>query len=286
MNPLWIIAIVVCVIAIGSRAFWRGLGILLKTTAAIAAGAALVAVLWPAVVWVRTLELPDCRSGQKYDAERDICKGMLISKKDFADVLRRLPENVSDEDLNAAVRKFQRPTPLDRLWSVVLDWNRRHKKAHLHRLEQLDTTGRPFVDEQRELSAWAPNHPELQWLTQAIGCNTEDPVSTMSVCERLSALRRKAIDRELECSTLEGQEQEYRGCMDTGVRDGLFNVDGLWWSGGWKQGILTPEAQVLIYGDAQAMEARAQRLTSARAACAKANGQEFRDCMASAEAAR
>jgi hypothetical protein len=127
MNPLLIIAIVVCVIAFGTQAFLRRVGIVLMTGAKIAAAVILVALLSHAVIWMRTLEMSDCRPGQTYVAERDVCEGMAISQKDFTEVLLALPDNASEEDINNAVAEYQKPTPLDRLWSHVLDWNRRRK---------------------------------------------------------------------------------------------------------------------------------------------------------------
>jgi len=129
MNPLLIIAIVVSVVAFGTKVFLRRLGILLMTGVKIAAAAILVALLSHAVIWVRTLDLADCRPGQKYVAELDVCEGMVISQKDFTEVLLTLPDNASEEDINKAVAEYQKPTPLDRLWSHVLDWNRRRKQA-------------------------------------------------------------------------------------------------------------------------------------------------------------
>jgi hypothetical protein len=128
MNPLWIIAIVVCVVTFGTKAFLRRLGILVLTGAKIAAAVILVALLSQAVIWVRTLELSDCRRGQKYVAELDVCEGTAISQKDFMEVLLTLPDNASDDDINKAVAEYQKPTPVDRLWSHVLDWNRRRRQ--------------------------------------------------------------------------------------------------------------------------------------------------------------
>jgi hypothetical protein len=129
MSPLWIIAIVVCVVAFSTNAFIvRSLGILLKTGAGIAAAVILVALVWQACIWVRHFEMPDCRSGQTYVAQLDVCKGMDISQNAFQELLGRLPENASDEDINRAVAEYQKPTAVDRLWSQVLDWNRRRRQ--------------------------------------------------------------------------------------------------------------------------------------------------------------
>ena len=135
MNPLLMIAIVVCIVAFGSKPFLRRLGILLMTGAKIAVAAVLVALLSQCVVWVRTLEMSDCRPGQKYVAELDVCEGAVISQKDLTEVLLSLPDNASDEDISKAVAEHQTPTRLDRLWSQVLDWNRRRKQPVAKRPE-------------------------------------------------------------------------------------------------------------------------------------------------------
>jgi hypothetical protein len=137
MNPLLMIAIVVSVVAFGTDAFLRRLGILIMTGAKIAAAAILVALLSHAVIWMQTFEISDCRPGQKYVAELDVCEGVVISQKDFTDVLLTLPDNASVEDINKAVAEYQKPTRLDRLWSHVLDWNRRRKQPAAQRPEPL-----------------------------------------------------------------------------------------------------------------------------------------------------
>jgi hypothetical protein len=128
MSPLLVIVVVVLVVAFGTKSFLRSLGVLLKTAAGAAAAAILVALVWQACILVRHFEMPDCRSGQTYVAELDVCKGLDISQNELVELASRLPDDASDEDVNRAVAAYQEPTRLDRLWSQVLDWNRRRRQ--------------------------------------------------------------------------------------------------------------------------------------------------------------
>jgi hypothetical protein len=135
MHPLLIIAIVVSIVAFGTKPFLRRLGILLVTGFKIGAAAVLVALLFQGATWVQTLEMTDCRRGQTYVAALDACEAKAISEKDFTELLLALPDNASAEDINKAVAEYQKPTTLDRVWSHVLDWNRRRRPPETQRPE-------------------------------------------------------------------------------------------------------------------------------------------------------
>jgi hypothetical protein len=96
--------------------------------------------------------------------------------------------------------------------------------------------GRSSADEQKVryfdalatvFASWIPEHPEIRWLTKGFGCNTEDPGSTPAACEILAAMRKRAMDQELVCSKLKGEEREYSFCMEIGTKNGLFKVGGM-----------------------------------------------------------
>jgi hypothetical protein len=52
-------------------------------------------------------------------------------------LLLSLPDNATDEDVSKAVAEHQKPTRLDRLWSQVLDWNRRRRQPVAQRPENI-----------------------------------------------------------------------------------------------------------------------------------------------------
>jgi hypothetical protein len=135
MHPLLIIAIVVSIVAFGTKPFLRRLGILLMTGVKIGAAAVLVALLFQGATWVQTVEMSDCLQGQTYVAALDACQGKALSEKEFTEVLLALPDDASAQDINRAVAEYQKPTTLDRLWSHVLDWNRRRKPPETQRPE-------------------------------------------------------------------------------------------------------------------------------------------------------
>jgi hypothetical protein len=124
---------------------WRGLGILVTIAGAIAAAAAIVTLTESAVTRVRAFELPNCRSGQTYDAQLDVCKPSgQISLEDFTYVYyRRLPAHSSPETIDQAVADFQKGSPVDRLWSHLLDWNRRRRQQVARQNTAAESAGVP-----------------------------------------------------------------------------------------------------------------------------------------------
>jgi len=98
MNPLWVIAIVVAIMAIGTRVFWRGLRLVVSAALVVILSVRVGVGLVLAGRWV-------WRGGSHgWCSDRTAQNLPAVSLDEFKAVLERLPANASPQAIDAAVR--------------------------------------------------------------------------------------------------------------------------------------------------------------------------------------